>query len=310
VLSRFRAAAAQPLSGQPIRLLVPFPPGGATDIVARPLAQLLGDTLKTSVIVVNRGGAGGSLAADDEAHSAPDGHTLFMATVGTHAINASLYKHLPYDPVRDFTPIALVATAPVTIVVHPSLPVNDLAGLVALAKSEPGKLDYASGGIGTPGHLTFEMFKAVAGIDVVHVPYKGGGPALVDLIAGHVQIMSEPLQTFMSNIKSGRIHPLAVSSKTRSATVPDVPTIAESGYPGFETTAWWGVFGPAGVPAAMADELAGAIGQVVRSDAFRTNLEILGVTPAFLDRSALAEFQQRELVKWGKAVRDSGATAD
>lgn len=310
LLARSGIAAAQSLGDQPIRLIVPFPPGGATDIVARPLAQMLGDTLKTTVIVVNRGGAGGSLAADGAARSTPDGHTLFMATVGTHAINPSLYKDLPYDAVHDFTPIALVAMAPVTIVVHPSLAVNDLAELVALAKRLPGKLNYASAGSGTPGHLTAEMFKAAAGIDIQHVPYKGGGPALTDLIAGNIQIMFDPLQTVLSNVKAGRIRAIAVSSKTRSAALPNVPTIAESGYPEFETTAWWAVFGPANVPDATADMLAGAIEHVVRSAGFRGNLEALGVTPTFMDRAALAAFQQRELTKWGQAVRDSGATAD
>jgi tripartite-type tricarboxylate transporter receptor subunit TctC len=176
-------ARAQAFPSRPIRLIVPFPPGGPTDIVARPLAQLLGDELKTSIIIDNRGGAGGSLGANVVARSAPDGYTLLMATVGTNAINTALYKNLAYDAVRDFTPIALVAAAPVAIVVHPSLPANDLAALVALAKKEPGKLNYGSAGNGSPGHLTGEMFKAAARIDIRHVPYKGSAPAVIDLLA-------------------------------------------------------------------------------------------------------------------------------
>ena len=179
-------ARAQAFPSRPIRLVVPFPPGGPTDIVARPLAQLLGDELKTTVIIDNRGGAGGSLGANVVAKSTPDGYTLLMATVGTNAINSSLYKNLAYDAVKDFTPIALVASAPVAVVVNPTLPVKNLAELVALAKKEPGKMNYGSAGNGTPGHLTGEMFKAAAGIDIKHVPYKGSAPAVIDLLAGQI----------------------------------------------------------------------------------------------------------------------------
>ncbi|MEO8132818.1 MAG: tripartite tricarboxylate transporter substrate binding protein [Betaproteobacteria bacterium] len=295
---------------RPIRLIVPFPPGGPTDIVARPLAQMLGDALKTTVIVDNRGGAGGSVGADIVAKAAPDGYTLLMATVGTHAINPSLYKKLPYDAVKDFTPIALVAAAPVAIVVHPSQPATDLAGLVALARQAPGKISYGSAGNGTPGHLTGEMFKTAAGIQLQHVPYKGSAPAVTDLLGGQIQMMFDPLQSVLQHVQSGKLRAIAVSSATRSPALPAAPTVAESGYKGFEFTAWWGVYAPAGLPAPLAATLAGEIEKIVRGSAFRGTLEPLGVIPTVLTLNAFAEFQGGELAKWGKAVRDSGATVD
>jgi tripartite-type tricarboxylate transporter receptor subunit TctC len=308
VLAAAEAAAQYP--ARPIRLIVPFPPGGPTDIVARPLAQMLGDALKTVVIVDNRGGAGGSLGADVAAKSPADGYTLLMATVGTHAINPALYKKLPYDAVRDFTPIALVAAAPVAIVVHPSQPANDLAGLVALAKRMPGKLSYGSAGNGTPGHLTGEMFKAAAGIDIQHVPYKGSAPAVTDLIGGQIQMMFDPLQSVLSHVQAGKLRAIAVSSAARSPVLPNAPTIAESDYRGFESTAWWGVFAPAKLSPALAATLANEIERIVRSDAFRDRLGPLGVLPTVLTLGAFAQFQRGELTKWGKAVRDSGAAVD
>jgi tripartite-type tricarboxylate transporter receptor subunit TctC len=295
---------------RPIHLIVPFPPGGPTDIVARPLAQFLGEELKQSVIIDNRGGAGGSVGANVVAKATPDGYTLLMATVGTNAINTSLYKDLPYDAVKDFTPIALVAAAPVAIVVNPTLPATDLAGLVALAKKEPGKLNYGSAGNGSPGHLTGEMFKAAAGIDVKHVPYKGSAPAVIDLLAGQIQMMFDPLQSVVSHVKAGKLRALAVSSMARSPVLPDVPTIAESGYAGFETTAWWGVFAPAGLPAAETKALADSVEKVARGDKFHDTLAQLGVVPTPLTLAAFGDFQRREIAKWGKAVRDSGATVE
>ncbi len=302
--------AATPYPTGPIRMIVPFPPGGPTDIVARPFAQMLGDALKTTVIIDNRGGAGGSIGAETAAKSAPDGHTLLMATVGTHAINVSLYKKLAYDPVRDFTPIALVAAAPVAIVVHPSQAVSDIVSLVTLAKNTPGKLSFATAGNGTPGHLTGEMFKTAAGVNFLHVPYKGSAPAVSDLVGGHVQIMFDPLQSVISHVQGGRLRAIAVSSVARSPVLPNVTTIAESGYPAFESTAWWGIFTPAHLPAAVAATLAAETERIVRGNTFRDKLGALGVVPTVLTLNAFAEFQRIELAKWGKAVRDSGATAD
>ena len=308
LLGALDAAAQYPAAS--IRLVVPFPPGGPTDIVARPLAQMLGEALKTTVVVDNRGGAGGSVGADLVAKAAPDGYTLLMATVGTHAINPALYKKLPYDAVKDFTPIALVAAAPVAIVVHPSLPVTDLAGLVALAKQQPGKLSYGTAGNGTPGHLTGEMFKSAAGIDLQHVPYKGSAPAVTDLLGGQIQMMFDPLQSVMQHVQAGKLRALAITSAARSPALPAAPTVAESGYKGFESTAWWGVFAPANLPAPVATALAEAIERIVRGNAFRDALGPLGVLPTVQTLGAFGEFQRGELAKWGKAVRDSGATVD
>jgi tripartite-type tricarboxylate transporter receptor subunit TctC len=311
VLAWSAPAAAQALAGKQIRLIVPFPPGGATDIVARPFSQMLGEALKATVVVDNRGGAGGSIAAEAVAKSAPNGQTLFIGTVGTHAINPSLYTKLPYDPVRDFTPLARIAMAPVAIVVRSDGPAKNLGELVALAKAKPGTLNYGSAGIGTPGHLTAEMFKSVAGIDIAHVPYKGGAPAITDLIGGQIQILFDPLQSVLSHVQAGNLRALAVSGKLRSQVLPDVPTIAESGYDGFETTAWWGIFAPAKLPDALTTVLIAEIERIAGSDAFRERLAPLGVTatagPAGV---AFAEFQHSEIGKWGHAVHDANVKLD
>jgi tripartite-type tricarboxylate transporter receptor subunit TctC len=303
-------AIADAYPDKPIRLVVPFPPGGPTDIVARPLAQFLGERLKQQIIVDNRGGAGGSIGAELVAKAPADGYTLLMATVGTHAINATLYKRLGYDPVKDFTPISLVAAAPVALVANPSVPVKSVADLIALSKATPGSINFGSAGNGTPGHLTGEMFRAATGADIRHVPYKGSAPALSDLLGGQTQIMFDPLQSVLSQVRAGRLKLLAVSSKTRSPAAPDAPTFAEAGLKDFEATAWWGIFAPANLPPAIATRLNTEINAVVRSEGFRALLVPLGVTVSGDTRDEFAQFQQRELLKWGKAVRDSGASVD
>lgn len=308
------AALAMPCSAQgfperPIRLIVPFPPGGPTDIVARPLAQLLGESLKQPVVVENRGGAGGSLGADLVAKSGADGYTLLMGTVGTNAINGSLYRKLPHDPVRDFTPIALVASAPVAVVVNPAAGIGSVKDLIVQARANPGKVSFGSAGAGTPGHLTGEMFATAAAARLQHVPYKGSAPAITDLLGNQIPMMFDPVQSVIGHVRSGKLRALAVSGKTRSPMLPDVPTLDESGLKGFETTAWWAVFGPANMPAEVAGRLRGEIERVARSDAFREKLGNLGVQPQ-AEPVSLAEFQKAEVAKWGKAVRDSGAVAD
>jgi tripartite-type tricarboxylate transporter receptor subunit TctC len=278
--------------------------------VAQPFAELLGDALKTVVVVENRAGAGGTIGAAAAARSSPDGSTLFFATVGTHAINPTLYKSLPYDAVRDFTPIALVAEAPVAIIANPALPAGNLGELVALAKSAPGKLNYGSAGNGTPGHLTAELFKIAAGIDIKHVPYKGSAPAQSDLLAGRIKIIFDPVQTTLAQVHAGNLRALAVSSKVRSLALPNVPTIAESGFPGFETTAWWGVFAPAKLPSEMAASLVAQIAKIVSSELFRSKMEPLGVHPTVLTLGDFAEFQRVQISNWGKVIHDSGVTVD
>jgi len=290
--------------------VVPFPPGGPTDIVARPLAQMLSEQLKQQVIVDNRGGAGGIIGADNVAKSAPDGYSLLMATVGTHAINPTLYKKLPYDAVADFTPIDLVAAAPVSVVVNPSQSISSIADLIARAKKNPGALNYGSAGNGTPGHLTAELFKSAAQVDLRHVPYKGSAPAVTDLLGGQIELMFDPLQSVIAHVQSGKLKILAVSSAKRVSILPNVPTFAESGLKGFEATAWWGVFAPAHLPEPLASQLNAVTEKAVRSASFQDRLGPLGVLPMGGSRADFAQFQKREIEKWGKAVRASGATLD
>lgn len=289
-----------------VRLVVPFPPGGPTDIVARPMAQLLGDALHQSIIVDNRGGAGGSIGADLVAKAAPDGYTLLMATVGTNAINGALYSKLPYDPVKAFTPIALIASAPVTIVVNPDAAISSVADLIRQARAKPGSVNFGSAGSGTPGHLTGEMFATAAGVQLSHVPYKGSAPAITDLLGNQIPMMFDPLQSVIHHIKSGKLRALAVSGHARSPVLPDVPTMAESGLADFETTAWWAVFAPAGLPPQITAKLQSELEQIVRSPAFSAKFADLGVVPS-AEPLSLGQFQQTEIAKWGKAVRDSGA---
>ena len=309
-LARTPTASAQSLAGKSIRLLVPFPAGGPTDIVARPLAQLLGEALGANVIIDNRGGAGGSVGAEAVAKALPDGLTLLMATVGTHAINPALYKKLGYDPVRDFSPVALVAAAPLVIAVHPSLAADSIPALVALARRTPGKLAYGTAGNGTPGHLTGVMFRSATGIDIQHVPYKGSAPAVTDLLGGQIQMMFDPLQSVLPHISSGKLRALAVSGAARSAVLPQLPTVAESGYTGFESTAWWGVYAPANLPGPLLAQLAAEIERIATGSAMREKLGPLGVAPRALSGAAFIDFQRTEAAKWGKAVRDSGASLD
>ena len=304
------SAWAQAYPNKPIRLVVPFPAGGPTDIVARPLAQLLGDELKQQVIIDNKGGAGGSIGADAVAKSSPDGYTLLMGTVGTNAINGSLYKKLSYHPVKDFTPIALVASAPLAIVVNPANPAKTLAEYIQQAKDKPDTMVFGTAGNGTPGHLTGALFESAAQVKLKHVPYKGSAPAVTDLIAGQIYSMFDPVQSVISHINSGRVRALAVTSKTRSPVLPNVPTVAEQGLPQFESTAWWAVFAPANLPAAVQQQLKAAVEKVATSAAYGQKLGNLGVVPNTELQEGLAAFQMREVTKWAKAVRDSGATVD
>jgi tripartite-type tricarboxylate transporter receptor subunit TctC len=303
-------ALAQAYPSKSIRLIVPFPPGGPTDIVARPLAVLLGDRLKEQVVIENKGGAGGSIGADLVAKSAPDGYTLFMGTVGTNAINGSLYKQLPYDMTKDFTPIALVATAPVVIVVNSSDRIKTLAELIAEAKSKPETIAYGSAGNGTPGHLTAALFESTTQIKLKHIPYKGSAPAVTDLIGNQIPLVFDPIQSVLPHITSGKLRALAVTSKTRSPLLPNVPTVAELGYPQFESTAWWALFAPAKLPEPITKILKMDTEKVAQSAAFKERLGNLGVQPNTDFRESLANFQTSEIAKWARVVRDSGATVD
>ena len=303
-------AIADVYPNKPIRLIVPFPPGGPTDIVARPLAVLLGDRLKEQIVIENKGGAGGSIGADLVAKSAPDGYTLFMGTVGTNAINGSLYKQLPYDMTKDFTPIALVATAPVVIVVNSNDRIKTLAELIAEARAKPDSIAYGTAGNGTPGHLTAALFESTTQIKLKHIPYKGSAPAVTDLIGNQIPLVFDPIQSVLPHITSGKLRALAVTSKVRSPLLPNVPTVAELGYPQFESTAWWALFGPAKLPEAITKKLRVDAEKVAQSSAFKERLGNLGVQPNTDFKESLANFQTSEIAKWARVVRDSGATID
>jgi tripartite-type tricarboxylate transporter receptor subunit TctC len=304
------AASAQQYPSHALRLIVPFPPGGPTDIVARPLAVKLAEALGQAVMVDNRGGAGGNVGAEVVAKAPADGYTVLMGTVGTQAINITLYKHLAFDPAKDFVPIAQVASAPVLLVANPKLPVNSVKDLIALAKQKPGALNYGSAGSGSPGHLSGELFKSMAGVELTHIPYKGSAPAIANLIGGEIQLMFDPIQSPLPHVKSGALKALGVSSAERSPLLPDTPTIAEAGVPGYETTAWWGIFAPAKTPPAIVDRLHAEIEKIVRSDFYHQQLAPLGAEPVSRSAAAFAEFVRSETAKWGIVVKASGATLD
>lgn len=303
-------AIAQNYPNKPIKLIVPFPPGGPTDIVARPLAQMLSESMKQSVIVENKGGAGGSVAADFVAKSLPDGYTIMVGTVGTHAINGSLYRQLPYDMTKDFTPIALVASAPLVIAVPANSNIKTLADLIKEAKAKPDFIAFGTAGNGTPGHLTGALFETATKTKLKHIPYKGSAPAVTDLLGGQIPLMFDPIQSVLPHIQSGKLIALAVTSKTRSPLLPNVPTVAESGYPNFESTAWWAVFGPAKLPENVTNTLTTQVQKIASSVAFREKLGNVGVQPNTNFKESLSNFQTREIAKWAIAVRDSGASLD
>ncbi|BEI33795.1 Bug family tripartite tricarboxylate transporter substrate binding protein [Polynucleobacter sp. HIN5] len=303
-------AIAQNYPNKPIKLIVPFPAGGPTDIVARPLAQMLGESMKQSIIVENKGGAGGSVAADFVAKSPPDGYTIMVGTVGTHAINGSLYRQLPYDMTKDFTPIALVASAPLVIAVPANSNIKTLADLIKEAKAKPDFIAFGTAGNGTPGHLTGALFETATKTKLKHIPYKGSAPAVTDLLGGQIPLMFDPIQSVLPHIQSGKLIALAVTSKTRSPLLPNVPTVAESGYPNFESTAWWAVFGPAKLPENVTNTLTTQVQKIASSAAYKEKLGNVGVQPNTNFKESLSNFQTREIAKWAIAVRDSGASLD
>ena len=305
------AAFAQP-SAYPertVKLIVPFPPGGVTDIVGRIIAQRLSEGLGQTVYVENLGGAAGTIGAASAARARPDGYTLLMATA-THAINATLMPNAGFDIQKDVVPVTLVASVPLLLAVNPSLPAKDVQGLVALAKKEPGKLNFASGSTGSASHLAGEMLKSAAGIDMVHVPYKGGGPALQDLIAGHVSIMFENMPSILPYVQSGQLRGLAVTSPKRSSAIPTLPTMIESGFPGFEAGSWYGLFAPPGTPPEVVEKLHGAMVKALASPGMRTQLSKQGAEPIGNTPQEFAAFIRSEVAKWARVIQVSGAKAD
>jgi tripartite-type tricarboxylate transporter receptor subunit TctC len=305
------ALAQAPYPSRPIRIVVPFPAGGTTDILARAVAVKLTETTGQPAVVDNRPGAGGNIGAELVAKSAPDGYTFLMGTVGTHAINPSLYAKMPYDHVKDFAPVILVAGVPNVLVINPSLPVNSVQELIAYIKANPGKVNFASSGSGTSIHLSGELFKTMTGTQITHVPYKGSAPALQDLVGGQVQIMFDNLPSSLALIKGGKLKALAVTSLERSSALPDVPTVAESGLPGFEASSWFGLLAPAGTPKEAIAKINGEVAKWLATPEAKEKLASQGAIAASgLTPDDFAKHIATETTKWNKVVKESGAKVD
>jgi tripartite-type tricarboxylate transporter receptor subunit TctC len=302
-------AGAQAYPVKPLRIIVPFPPGGATDILGRYIAQKLGETLGQQALVDNRPGANGTLGLDLGAKAPPDGHTLVIGQTGNLTISPNLTR-VPYDPLKDFAPITLLVASPHVIAVHPSLPVKNLKDLVALARSKPGALNYASTGSGSAGHLGVELLKKTTKMNVVHVPYKGAVPGFTDLVAGHVAMMFTSVMSTQSFAKAGRVRMLAVGSAQRSPSAPDVPTIAESGYPGFEVTTWWGLLGPAAMPKEIVARLNSEAVKIMASQDARDRIGALGADLVTTTPDQFAQRIRKEHALWAQAIKESGAKVD
>lgn len=296
---------AQNYPSKPIRLIVPFPPGGGTDVVARGIARKLGENLGQQIIVDNRAGAAGNLGTELAAKAAPDGYTLLLLS-GTQAVNATLFKKLPYDLVRDFAAVSQVAAAPLLLVTHPSLPVKSVNELIALARSKPGQLNFATGGSGTGPHVAMELFAASTGVKMIHVPYKGNGPAVVDVVGGQCQLMFANLTGVLTAVQAGRLRALAVSSLNRSPLLPDVPTVAEAGIAGYEVVQWFGLVAPAGTMPGIIARLHAEIAKVLDTREFRDLLERDGAEPAKRSSEEFAAFIKSEIAKWADVIRKSG----
>ena len=299
----------QSYPAHPVRMVIPFPPGGSNDIVGRMIATQLQDKLGQPVVVENKGGAGGTLGADIAAKSAPDGYTILLISVA-YAFAPALHKSLPYDPHTAFVPIGVIGRGPAVLTVNPSVPVNSVKELIALAKAKPGQLNYASAGVGSLQHLATALFVSQAGINVVHVPYKGGGPSMADVIAGHAQIVMPSMIQVLPHLRSGRLKALGVSGTTRSPALPDVPTIAEAGLPGYEAHNWWGLLAPAGTPQAVVDKLNGALKAVLASEETRKRMETEGAEPLSMTPQEFGAFVSAELTKWVKVAREVGIKAE
>jgi tripartite-type tricarboxylate transporter receptor subunit TctC len=303
--------AAQPaFPSKPLTIVVPFSAGGTTDILARIVGQALSTELGQPVIIDNRAGAGGNIGGQVAAKATADGHTLFMGTVGTHAINASLYKKMPFDPVKDFAPLTRVANVPNLLVANPAQPYKSVAELIAYAKANPGKVNFGSSGNGSSIHLSGELFNAMAKVQMVHVPYKGSAPAMTDLLGNQIGIMFDNLPSAIQHVRSGKLRPIAVTTAKRSPELPNVPTIAEAGVPGYEATSWFGLFAPAATPPAAINKLNAAIVKVLGQADIKKKINEQGAEVYSETPEQFAAFIQKEAVKWGKVVRDSGASMD
>lgn len=306
--STAQAAAAWP--EKTVRLIVPFPAGGAGDLMGRSLGQKLQALWGQSVVPENRGGAGGIIAVEAALQAPADGYTLLLGTVGTHAINQALYTKLPYDPVKQFIPVAITHAIPRVLVIHPSIPANSVGELIAYARTRPGTLSFSSAGSGSTSHLAGELFKSMGNIDITHVPYKGSAPALADLLSGRISMTFDSITVYAGHIKAGKVRALGVTSLQRVSALPDVPTIAESGLPGFDVSNWAGIFVPAGTPAAIVTRLNTDIRKAMADADLRKQLTGAGIEPLSSTPEEFAKILREDIVRWAKVVKSSGARAD
>lgn len=303
LLGGLPSAQAQNWPTKPVRFIVPFTPGGGNDTIARLIGQKLTTVIGQQVVIDNRAGAGGTIGAEAAARSAPDGYTMFLAGVATHGINPNLRKKLPYDPVKDFEPVSLIAQAPLLVVVHPSLPVRNTRDLIALAKAKPGQVTYASNGAGGSSHMAVELFNMMTNTKMLHVPYKGLSPALTDLISGQVQVMFSSAVAMLPQVKAGRLRAIAMTGSKRSPALPDLPTVAESGVPGYETGSWYGVVMPAGTPKPIVNRLAKEIATIAKSPEINERLVDDAAIPVGSTPEEFGAFIRKELARWAKVVR-------
>ena len=304
------AALAQAYPSRPVRFVVPQTPGGASDALARVTGQKLGDRWAQQFVIDNRGGAGGNIGTDTVAKSAPDGYTWLLAYVGTHAINAALYKKLPFDPDRDFAPVATLATLPFVVIVNNNLPVKNVQELIALAKTKPGGLAYGSAGSGSVNHLLGVMLNSLGGVNIVHVPYRGAAAALTDTMSGQVQMYYASMPSVVQHVRAGAVRAIAVTSAARSDALKDVPTVAESGFPGFDVNPWFGILVPAGTPAAVIGKINGDVNQTLAQKDVIDRFTNLGAVPFSTTPAQFSRIAHDDIVKWAKVVRESGATVD
>jgi tripartite-type tricarboxylate transporter receptor subunit TctC len=301
--------AADTYPSRPIRMIVAYPPGGGTDQVGRVMADQLTATLGQNVVVDNRGGATGNIGTELAARAVPDGYTLLMGNVAPNAVNVSLFKKLGFDPVKDFAPVSLVAITPNILVAHPSIPVKTIKELIAYAKAKPGTLNFPSAGVGSSSHLAGELLKSLAGISMVHVPFKGGGPALIAVIAGEVQIMFATMPAAMPHVKSGKVKPVAVTTGKRSQAMPELPTIAESGVKGYDASTWYGLLAPARTPQAIITRLHGDTVKILAGPT-RQRLEVQGFEPEGGTPAEFTAYIKSEIIKWAKVIKDAGIPAE
>jgi tripartite-type tricarboxylate transporter receptor subunit TctC len=303
-------ASGQDYPNRPIRFIVTFAPGGSSDVLARAVAKAMSEGLGQPMVIENRAGAGGHIGAEAVARSTPDGYTLLFGTNGTLAIGPALFTNLKYDPVKELAPVGMLHKLSSVLIVHPSVPANNLRELIAYAKSKPGGLTFASAGNGSVSHLSGELLKAAANIDLVHVPYKGGGAATADLLSGRVSMMLETIPNALPPVRTGKMRALGVTTLTRSAAAPDLPTFAESGLPGFDVASWTGLFAPAGTPPAVLERLNRETVRITRDPAYLEQLKTMGTDAASSSPEALGKFMREDIARWTEAVKRSGAKVE